>query len=68
MEVPELTPVTRPELLMVATLVLLEIQDVTVPDPLSCVVPPIQVESVPVMAGKALTVNVEVDLHPLLLV
>lgn len=66
--VPADRPVTRPELLIVAMLGLPEIQDDVVPEPASCVVPPIQTESVPVTDGNEFTVTTAVTLQPLLLV
>ena len=71
MLVPAATPVTRPVLLTVATVVVPDIQGVVVaavPDPVSCVVDPAHTVSVPVIVGRALTVTVAVILHPLLLV
>ena len=64
--VPAETPVTNPVLLTVATPVDADIHGVevaAVPEPVNCVVAPIQALKVPVMAGKAstlLTVTVTV--------
>jgi len=62
-EVPADTPVTRPELLTVATAVLEDDQGLVmsgVPLPVSWVVDSSQTESVPVIVGNALTVTVAV--------
>ena len=69
--VPAVTPVTRPELSMVATPGDAEIQGLVgagVPEPVNCVVDPVQTLSVPVIVGDALTVTVTEMLHPLLFV
>jgi hypothetical protein len=69
--VPAETPVTRPVLFTVATAGVAEIQGFEaagVPEPVNCVVDPVQTMSVPVIVGNAFTVTVEVELHPLLFV
>ena len=68
---PAATPVTRPVALTVAMLGVPETHGVVaaaVADPVSWVVDPTQVVSVPVMVGAALTVTVAVLVHPALLV
>lgn len=58
--VPELTPVTTPELDTVATLVVPDIQGLEpegVPDPVSVVVDPAQTVRVPEIVGSALIVK-----------
>lgn len=55
--VPKLMPVTRPELLTVATDSLLDDHApelAGVPVPVSCVVEPMQADNVPVMVGSSL--------------
>ena len=64
-----MTPVTSPVLLTVATAGVADTQALTaagVPDPVSCVVDPIQTVSVPVIVGSGLTVTVTVAVlvHP----
>jgi len=69
--VPAATAVTRPVLFTVATPVLEDTHGVlaaAVPDPVSCEVLPIHALSVPVIVGKAFTVNVAVCWQPALLV
>ena len=66
---PADTPVTTPELLIVATPVLPEVHGVVtsgVPDPVNGVVDPTQTLNVPVIVGNALTVTVAVCVQPLL--
>ena len=58
--VPAATPVTTPVLLTVATLVVPETHGLLaagVPEPVSCVVAPTQVVSVPVIVGTGFTVT-----------
>jgi hypothetical protein len=69
--VPAETPVTRPALLMVATPGDAETQGLVtagVPEPVSCVVDPVQTLRVPLIVGSALTVTVMETLHPLIFV
>jgi len=69
--VPTLTPVTCPELSIVATAVSDDTQGVVVaavPDPVNCVVKPSQTFKVPVILGKALTVTTAVIEHASVLV
>ena len=71
--VPAATPVTRPVVLTVATVVVADTHGVVaaaVPDPVSCVVDPTQTVSVPVIVGITLTVTAAVALllHPFALV
>jgi hypothetical protein len=57
--VPAATPVINPVVLVVALLVVPETHGVdpaAVPDPVSCVVEPIQTFKVPLIVGRALTV------------
>jgi len=69
---PADTPVTTPELLIVATDVADETQGLTalgVPEPVNVVVlPPEHTVGVPEIVGKPFTVTVAVAIHPLLLV
>ena len=66
--VPAATPVTKPEQLTVATVLVPDTQgldEAAVPEPVSLVVDPTQTASVPVMVGEAFTVTEEVVLlHP----
>ena len=69
--VPAATPVTKPELLTVATEDDAEVQallDAAVPDPVNCVVAPIHADAVPVIVGLGLMVTAVVCEHPLLFV
>ena len=71
MVVPVLTPVTNPELLIVATKGLEETQGFTAagkPVPLNCVVNPTHAFKVPVIDGKPFIVIVVVLWHPFELV
>ena len=70
--VPAATPVTRPVVLTVATVVVAETQGevaAAVPEPVNWVVDPTQTVSVPVIVGKAFTVTavLALFLHPLAL-
>jgi hypothetical protein len=67
--VPEVTPVTTPALVTVATPVLEEVHGLTaagVPDPVNAVVAPTQTLNVPVIVGKGFTLTVtdDVPTHP----
>jgi hypothetical protein len=67
--VPAETPVTTPELDIVATAVVPETQGVVmsaIPEPVNTVVEPTQTFKVPEIVGKALTVTVAVVIQPLL--
>src|ERR1035437_9070007 len=69
--VPAETPVTNPVLLTVATDGVADthaLDAAGVPEPVSCVVNPVQTFSVPVIVGSAFTVTVAVMVQPLLLV
>ena len=71
MVVPALTPVTNPELLIVATKGLEETQGFTVagePVPLNWVVNPTHAFKVPVIVGKGSTVIETIFSHPKVLV
>src|SRR5678816_3865181 len=64
--VPALTPVTNPVLLTVATPGVADTQGLTaagVPDPVNCVVAPIQAIGVPVIVGNGLIVTVMVRIR-----
>ena len=68
---PAALPVTRPEPLTLATDEEAEthaLLDADVPEPVNCVVDPIQVVNEPVIVGSGFTVMVAVVLQPLLLV
>jgi hypothetical protein len=70
-DVPLAKALTKPALLIVATVVLLDTQafeDAGVPVPDSCEVAFRQRTTFPVIVGKALTVIVEVLEHPILFV
>jgi hypothetical protein len=67
--VPAETPVTTPELFIVATPGVADAHGVVasgVAEPVSVVVNPAHTDSVPDIVGKALTVTVAVIIHPLL--
>jgi hypothetical protein len=69
--VPELTPVTNPVLLTVATPGVAEthaLEAAPVPDPVNWVVDPAHTLNVPVIVGNEFTVTVAVLLQPLLFV
>src|SRR5579871_2296830 len=69
--VPPVSPDTSPVLLTVATPGDAETHGLVaagVPEPVSCVVEPVQTVNVPVIVGAEVTVTVAVAVHPLLLV
>ena len=71
MLVPAATPVTRPDVLMVALVAVPDTQGLliaAVPEPVSWVVEPTQTINVPVMVGRAFTMTVAVLLQPPLFV
>jgi hypothetical protein len=67
-DVPAVTPVTKPVADMVATEVLEEVQAfevAAVPEPVNCVVEPAHTLSVPLIVGRGFTVIVVVAEQPL---
>ena len=64
---PPATPVTKPVVLTVATVVVAELHGVVafaVAEPVNCVVEPAQTDNVPVIVGKGFTVTVAVIVQP----